>query len=61
MDALAWRLSAELARSLASNASIGNESFQLYQLAIQNAAAHSLSESSEPTDYIDEFTAARLS
>ncbi|WGL96483.1 hypothetical protein [Arsenophonus nasoniae] len=61
IDALAWRLSAELARSLASNANIGNESFQLYQLAIENAAAHSLSESSEPTDYIDEFTAARLS
>ncbi|WP_339053862.1 hypothetical protein [Arsenophonus endosymbiont of Crataerina pallida] len=61
IDALAWRLSAELARSLASNANIGNESFQLYQLAIENAAAHSLSESSEPIDYIDEFTAARLS
>lgn len=61
IDALTWRLTAELARSLASNAGIGNEAFQLYQMAITNAAAHSLGESSEPTDYMDEFTQARLS
>ncbi|MBT0394843.1 hypothetical protein ISO77_04720 [Morganella morganii subsp. morganii] len=60
-DALAWRLAAELARPLASNAGIGNEALQLYQMTIAGAAAHSLGESSEPVDYMDEFTAARLS
>ncbi|WP_435353840.1 hypothetical protein [Morganella morganii] len=34
---------------------------QLYQMTIAGAAAHSLGESSEPVDYMDEFTAARLS
>ena len=40
-DALAWRLAAELARPLASNAGIGNEALQLYQMTIAGAAAHS--------------------
>ncbi|EMJ5971364.1 hypothetical protein GWI96_05725 [Proteus sp. G4380] len=60
-DALAWRLAAELARPLASNAGIGGEALQIYQGVIKSAAAHSLSESAEPTDYMDEFTQARLS
>lgn len=61
IDALAWRLAGELARPLASNAGIGNEAFQMYRIAITDAAAHSLSESAETNDYMDEFTAARLS
>lgn len=61
IDALAWRLAGELARPLASNAGIGNEAFQMYTMAIASAGAHSLDESSEPNDYMDPFTEARIS
>ncbi|SQI37511.1 Uncharacterised protein [Providencia alcalifaciens] len=61
IDALAWRLAGELARPLASNAGIGSEAFQMYTMAIASAGAHSLDESSEPNDYMDPFTEARIS